>query len=521
MKANRVEIVTRLLSGLALIPAFLQPLACSQTAPSPESQSSPSQQQAGGKARPAEAPFILKMTAREVVVEVVAIDQHNHPVRDLKESDFQIFEAAMHSQRTPRNLSAFHLIDPASPESRIDAPSAGFRVASGGCATGKTFHYELAYQPSPDGWTSGYHEILVTTSRPHVTLLFRRRYYVGRTDATVTMPIPPTGAATALALQEAACHHLPTPSSIALEAQLVQSGNRDSLRYSLVVQADSLAFIALSDEARRVQLDYGICTFNAAGLPLNFMHTSVERVLEPIEYERALVHGFANLVEFPKLGVPALARFVVRDRETGNLGSIDVATAPAVPNELINAKWLAETRERRAQLPQDTGSFGSIVPTPDTMCGDVYELSDDTRKLPEFWNLDPIGALHTSSLNVENEFLTKGIPGVTSRLEWFGIDYHGEFWIGQPGEYGFELTADDGANLYIDDALVIDLNGAHQPRTAKRSIKLSAGMHTLHLPYFQGPLSVTLVLRVKPPGGEYKVFDLRDFSQPADVAKQK
>jgi hypothetical protein len=97
---------------------------------------------------------------------VVAIDRHNRPVRDLKESDFQIFEAAMHSQRTPRDLSAFHLIDPASPARRIDAPSAGFRVAPGGCATGETFHYELAYQPSPDGWTSGYHEILVTTSRP-------------------------------------------------------------------------------------------------------------------------------------------------------------------------------------------------------------------------------------------------------------------------------------------------------------------------------------------------------------------
>jgi hypothetical protein len=171
MKSNRVEIVTRLLSGLVLIPAFLQPLASSQTAPPPESQSSPSQQQAVDKARSAEAPFILKMTAREVVVEVVAIDRHNHPVRDLKESDFQIFEAAIHSQRTPRNLSAFHLIDPASPESRIDAPSAGFRVASGGCATGKTFHYELAYQPSPDGLTSGYHEILVTTSRPHVSFV--------------------------------------------------------------------------------------------------------------------------------------------------------------------------------------------------------------------------------------------------------------------------------------------------------------------------------------------------------------
>jgi hypothetical protein len=167
----------------------------------------------------------------------------------------------------------------------------------------------------------------------------------------------------------------------------------------------------------------------------------------------------------------------------------------------------------------DTGSFGSVLPLPNSMCGDVYELSDATSKLPEYWNLDPIGAVHTYSLNVENEFLTKGIPGVTNRLEWFGVDYHGEFWIGPPGEYVFELTSDDGANLYIDDALVINLNGGHQPLTA-RSVKLGAGMHTIHIPYFQGPLSVTLVLRVKPPGGEFKVFDLRDFGQPADVAKE-
>jgi hypothetical protein len=142
-RCNRVEIVTRLLLALALILVFWQPQACAQTAPSPENQFSPSQQQAVDKARPAEAPFILKMTACEVVVEVVAIDRHNHPVRNLKESDFQIFEVAKHSQRTPRNLSAFHLIDPVSPESRIDAPSTGFRVASGGCATGESFHYEL------------------------------------------------------------------------------------------------------------------------------------------------------------------------------------------------------------------------------------------------------------------------------------------------------------------------------------------------------------------------------------------
>ena len=148
------------------------------------------------------------------------------------------------------------------------------------------------------------------------------------------------------------------------------------------------------------------------------------------------------------------------------------------------------------------------MPKPDSMCGDVYELSADTAKLPDYWNLDPIGAVQTYALNVENEFLTKGIPGVTSRPEWFGIDYHGEFWIGLPGEYSFELTSDDGANLYIDDVLVVGLDGGHQPWTGKRAVRLGAGLHTIHVPYFQGHFSVTLVLRVKTPGKEYRIFDL-------------
>jgi hypothetical protein len=518
MKATWVEFAKRLLSAAALLSALWQSQVFSQTPPLSANQV---EQQPGVTARPTETPFILKVTAREVVVEVVAIDRHNHPVSDLKQNDFRIFEVGKDSQKTLLNISAFHLIDPTSPAGRADPLTAGFRVtSSGGCAAATTFHYELAYRPSADGWTSGYHEILITTTRLHVILLFRRHYYVGRTEAAVTMPVPPTEAAANLALQEASCHHLPMPSSISLTAELVQSGDSDSLRYSLVVRADSLAFIALSDEARRVQLDYGICTFDLAGVPLNFMHTSIEQVLEPIEYERALVHGFANLVEFPKLSSPALARFVVRDRATGNLGSIDVAATSDASNDMTQAKWLADTRQRRSLLPQDTGSFGSVVPLPDSMCGDVYELSADTTKLPEYWNLDPIGAVHTYALNVENEFLTKGIPGVTNRPEWFGIDYHGEFWIRQPGDYSFELTSDDGANLYIDDALVIGLDGGHQPRIGKRTVRLGAGLHHIHLPYFQGPLSVTLVLRVKPPGEEYRIFDLRDFASPTDMSKE-
>jgi len=503
--------------------------ASGQAAPSPETQRSSSEKPADVKAGSAETPYIFRLTTREVVVEVVATDEHNHPVTDLKETDFQIFEVAKHSPNSPRNIAAFHVIDPALAGAHVDAASGGFRVTSGGgCAMSATLHYELAYQPSPEGSTGGYHEILVATTRPHVRLSFRRRYYVGMTGVP---PKPKVRSSTEVddELKQAACRHPATPPSIALNAHLIQTASTDPLRYSLVVQPDSLAFTSISDEARRVQLDYGVCAFDEDGKPLRFWHTSAERVLSSEEYTLVLSGGFSNLVDMPRSGDPALVRFVVLDRETGNLGSIDVVTAPEGPVELSTAvkmpkDWESKQSEadRARLLSGNPGSFGSILPKPNSLCGDVYELPKGTRMLPsDFWNygnnIDAVGALYTYSLNVPYQFLTEGLPGVTSRPEWFGIDYHGEFWVAVPGEYRFKLSSDDGAELFIDDKQLINEDGVHSPLTGERSIQLTAGRHTIHVPYFQETMHVALILQIKPPGADFKVFDVRDFGPPTQA----
>jgi len=519
----------RLLSFLALILASWQLGAFGQTAPAPEIQRSRNEQPADVKASSAPTPYIFRSSTREVVVEVVATDEHHHPVGDLRESDFQIFEVAEHSPKSPRSVSAFHVIDPAVAGDRLDAPSSGFRVTSGGgCAIRTTFHYELAYQPSPEGWTSGYHEVFVSTSRPHVRLSFRRRYYVGTTG----LPAKPklrSNAEVDDELKQAACRHWATPPSIALSAHLIQTANTDALRYSLVVQPDSLAFTSISDEARRVELDYGVCTFDGEGKPLSFWHRSAERVLGPEEYTRVLANGFPNLVNMRRSGDPALVRFVVLDRETGNVGSIDVVTAPLAPVELSKAlkapkEWEAQQSEadRRKLLSAAPGSFGSILPKPNSLCGDVYELPKGTHMLPpDLWNYgnndDAVGAVYTYLLNVPYQFLTGGLPGVTSRPEWFGIDYHGEFWVKAPGEYRFKLSSDDGAELYIDDQLLINEDGVHSPVTDEKAIRLAAGRHAIRIPYFQETMHVALILQVKPPSEDFKVFDLRDFGPPAEA----
>jgi len=524
MHAIRCKITSRLLLGLILVPAFSPFRALTQSAPPASNRPSLREHPAEAKASSTETPYILKLTTHEVVIELVARDSRNHPVSDLTASELQVFEFAKHAPKLPRSLSAFHIIDPAATDIEPSASSSGFQVRQGGgCAASTTFHYELAYQPSPDGWTSGYHEVLVTTTRPHITLSFRHRYYVGATTVPASAK-PPSSKEIDAELQEAACYHPATPPSIALEAKLVQTGEAGPVRYALVVKADSLAFIELSDEARladdappadearRVQLDYGVCTFDATGMPLKYMHSSVERVLTSLDYERALVHGLPNLLEIPESGAPVMARFVVRDRGTGNIGLIDVVR-PDSPEE--------ESQRRKAQPPPGSiRGFGSVVPSPQSFCGDVYELPDTAFDLPDFWDFYPIGSLYADSLNVPAQDVTDtiGIPGITSRAFWFGIDYHGKFWIETPGEYAFRLSSDDGAELFIDDQPVIDLDGIHQVEKGEGHITLNAGTHTIHVPYFQGPpTSLALILLVKPPAGEFKVFDIRDFSPPAEI----
>jgi hypothetical protein len=158
------------------------------------------------------------------------------------------------------------------------------------------------------------------------------------------------------------------------------------------------------------------------------------------------------------------------------------------------------------------------VPHPDAFCGDVYELKAGLLRLPDFRALDPIGSIYTSSLAVPNQVFegTNGIPGVTDRTIWFGIDYHADFFVRTAGIYNFEMTSDDGAMLEIDDENVIDLDTLHSALTKPGRIKLEAGRHTIHVPYYEGtPYGVALSLFVRSPGeDDLKLFDLTDFTDP-------
>jgi hypothetical protein len=490
--------------------------------------------------------YTMRVQSHEVIVDVVALGAHHQPVSDLKQDEFRVFEVGKVPTRLLRRIVAFRAVDPTLEEETGVAASGGFQVKlGGGCAMSFTRHYRLAFNPTPHGWMGGKHELVVSTSRPHVTLAYAPEYYVGLSGVHAKPKLRNDKAADS-ALADAACGRSTVPASIALNARLIRTADTDPLRISVVVQPDSLPFTAMSNGAQRVRLDYGACTFDAEGKPLSFAHTSAERVLSAEDYAHVMGSGFPNVVNVPRSPKTAMVRFVVMDRETGNMGSADVIPlAPPIEGRradslsgltpMQQAKKAEEEARQKVSATADVlnmrkvdiakmlggeaaGTFGSIVASPGAMCGDVYELKDGTARLPDYWNHletgEPVGAVYTDSLKVPYE-MPEGIPGLTSRTEWFGIDYHGNFWIQTAGKYQFQMFSDDGAELDIDDKLVAEDDGVHSLEKAKGSVDLAVGMHTIHVPYFQQTVHVGLILIVQPPGEAYRVFDVRKFSPPA------
>jgi hypothetical protein len=478
-----------LLIAACLVSSLCIPIAAQETSPS---------------AQP-DAPLVLHLTTREVVLDVIARDKNHNPVGDLAESDFQVFEVGKHADKNPKHILSMRVIDPHSDPSHAGGHESGFSIRSGAtCALSATPHYELAIQASPE---PGFHQILIKSTRAQVTLSFRHRYYVGSTPSGSDSK-ERKGPAETIALGDAACFHTIIPPTLAITAHPIVAGN--ATRYQVVVRPESLAGIGLNGANNWVHLDFGMCTFDASGDLAQYFHTASDRQLTPAEFESAQARGLGSMLEIPGAEPTHLVRLVVRDHETGNLGIVDVSRPVSLAGQSDKDKF----------HPPPVGTlraFGVVTPLPNAFCGDVYEISYGAAVIPDFWNLDPIGSIYANALNVVDQDASGavGIPGVTRSVMWFGIDYYGEFYITKPGEYKFDLESDDGSRLEIDNQQIINNDQLQQANSMTAKINLSVGRHTIHVPYFQGPPdSLALILRVKAPDGKMRPFNLTEYAEP-------
>ncbi len=175
-----------------------------------------------------------------------------------------------------------------------------------------------------------------------------------------------------------------------------------------------------------------------------------------------------------------------------------------------------------AQDEEPVAHFGTTVVLPSGLEGSIYHIRHNSTHLPDFKKLKPVGKIYATELNVPPQDFQQGFPGVTKRFEWFAIDYTGRFWISKPSDYRFALTSDDGADLYIDDDLVVDNDGEHPPATKAASVNLKGGIHTLRVSYFQGRrFQVALVLQIAGEGEQLRVFSTDEFKPPPNPENWK
>jgi len=491
-------------------------------------------------------PVTLRVTTREVLIDMIAIDNQGQTVANLRPGDLEVSvtsdgldlgSTGKHRRPKAKNsaeresITSLRLNDPNAPQSSEDNARGGFQIGAG-CLVRATQHYQLAFRPGPEGWHGGNHKVAITTTRHGVKLIYLRQYYVG-----LSTPKPDANRSEAVekSLRRAACDRSETPPSMSLRVKWMDTGRVDVLRYSVSIDADSLSFVTLESSApgsrvgidRSVKLDYAACTFDSRGVPIHFYHSPLDATLTSADYARVLDRGLPHILEFPAPEKTAMARLVVRDRPTGNIGTIDLPY-PRLEKDLSNSQRDEEIRGqdspqvRSFNLPALQvliGSFGSVVPDRRSFCGDVYELPQGLQKLPDFRLLASIGSVYTPVLDITNQSLSNNsqTPGIMPTSDGFGLDYHGVLWITQAGNYGFQILSDDGAMLRVDDKNLIDVDGTHPAQLGSNSMYLDAGRHSIEVRYYEDGLgAIALKLMVKQPGaGSWTILDLRDYALPS------
>ncbi len=152
-------------------------------------------------------------------------------------------------------------------------------------------------------------------------------------------------------------------------------------------------------------------------------------------------------------------------------------------------------------------TFGQTSWLDQALCGLIYHLPPDSARLPDLSRMRSVGTIYTRELNFPVRNFEEGFPGITSRFEWFAIEYHGRIRAGRKGSYSLRLVSDDGSKLFIDGRLIVDNDGQHAVRSVSGFVDLDSGEHEIRIQYFQGPrYQIALQLFCTPEGGQERLF---------------
>jgi cytochrome c2 len=112
------------------------------------------------------------------------------------------------------------------------------------------------------------------------------------------------------------------------------------------------------------------------------------------------------------------------------------------------------------------------------------------EKLPDFGKLTPKTVGDATNFDVS----------VTPRKDNFALRFDGTIRLDKDGEYLFLIGSDDGSRLVIDEKEIISNDGIHPFQQKRKKVKMTAGIHTVAVEYFEQAGEEVLQVDFEGPG---------------------
>jgi len=150
------------------------------------------------------------------------------------------------------------------------------------------------------------------------------------------------------------------------------------------------------------------------------------------------------------------------------------------------------------------------------IAGDIYSIAEGTGKMPDFSKIEANKkeTICLDEYNIPVQSWVSGFPASPGMVEWFALHSTAYLNIPAEGDYEFKLSADDGANLYIDDKIAVNNDGTHSFTSKTAKVHLTAGKHKIVTDWYQGPrdeLGLTLAWKV-PGAASFVIIPTASFS---------
>jgi glucose/arabinose dehydrogenase len=151
--------------------------------------------------------------------------------------------------------------------------------------------------------------------------------------------------------------------------------------------------------------------------------------------------------------------------------------------------------------PLDTTYTASFAPAVNPgLKAEFFDFRRRLSRLPDLRNR--LADVTRTDLAIDYDDST-GLPwaGLDGRFsDTFAVRHTGFLRIDTPGDYTLFLSSGDGSKLWIDGKLLVNNNGLHGPREVSGTRRLSAGLHTIRVEFFEDTGEAELRLSWTGPG---------------------